>query len=365
MALPPLSEIPPTVASVDDYEGLARERLDAGSWAYLTAGAGDESTVAENRSGFARWQLRTRVLRNLSGGSTAIDLFGTRLAAPILLAPVAFQKLAHPDGELAAAVAASALQAGMVVSTQASVAIEDIAAAASTPLWFQLYIQHDRDFTRALVARAEAAGYAAIVVTVDAPTSGRRDAEQRAGFAFPPGIEAVNLRGLAPPPRAAADALLLGTPLLDAAPRWEDLAWLRTLTRLPILVKGIMDGDDARRAVAAGIDGIIVSNHGGRTLDSQPATIAALPEIVAAVGGQVPVLVDGGIRSGTDIFKTLALGARAVLVGRPFVYGLAAAGAVGVAHVLRILRAELEVAMALTGCPTLAAIDTDALRRCS
>ena len=253
-----------------------------------------------------------------------------------------------------------------MVSTQASVELEAIAAQAQAPLWFQLYIQPDREFTAALIRRAESAGYQALVLTVDAPVNGVRNREQRAGFALPAGVEAVNLRGMRPL-QAQADSqnssLLLGGPLLAAAPTWADLTWLREQTRLPILLKGVMSGVDAEQALAAGVDGLIVSNHGGRTLDGLPATIDVLPEIAAAVQGRVPLLLDGGIRRGSDILKALALGADAVLVGRPYVFGLAAAGAVGVAHVLQLLRAELEVAMALTGCADLASIGPDVIWR--
>ena len=259
------------------------------------------------------------------------------------------------------AYAAAALGAGVVLSTQASVSLEAIAEAVQPdpgrgPLWFQLYLQHDRGFTQALVQRAEAAGYEALVLTVDAPTSGVRDRERRAGFRLPPGVGPVNLAGLPPPPqpdlRPGQSALFDG--LLHQAPTWDDVAWLQSITRLPVLLKGVLHPADARQAVAAGAAGVIVSNHGGRTLDTAPATATALPRVVQAVGGAVPVLVDGGIRRGTDALKAMALGASAVLVGRPAVWGLANAGAAGVAHVLRLLRDELEVAMALTGCATLA-----------
>ncbi|HWM82888.1 MAG TPA: alpha-hydroxy acid oxidase [Pseudolabrys sp.] len=363
----PLTQIPAEIASVSDYEALAQPRMTSQAWAYLAGGDADERTLAENAAAFARLLLRTRVLRNLDGGTTQLDLFGHRLTSPLILAPIAFQKLAHPDGELATVLGAGAAQTAMTVSTQASVSLEAIAQAAAAPLWFQLYIQPDRAFTETLVRRAEAAGYRALVVTVDAPVSGIRNREQRAGFALPPGIEAVNLRGMAPPPPSALPAMpggqiLLGGPLLAAAPTWRDLAWLRGITRLPILLKGVMCADDAATAVAEGVDGIVVSNHGGRTLDTQPATVTVLPEIVHAAGGRVPVLLDGGIRRGTDILKALALGARAVLIGRPYMHGLAAAGAPGVCHVLRLLRAEFEVAMALTGCRALADIDAALLR---
>lgn len=360
--LPPLTSIPPDVASLSDYEMLARQRMTTGAWAYFAGGAGDEWTLRENVAAFARHPLRPRVLCDLRGGGTGITLFGTDLAAPILLAPVAFQRLVNPDGELATAMAAGALNTAMVVSTQASVRLEDIAAHASAPLWFQLYIQPDRAFTADLVHRAEAAGYRALVVTVDAPVNGMRNREQRAGFALPPDVGPVNLAGMRPAPPAPAGALLFGTPLLDLAPTWADLEWLRGLTRLPIILKGITDPDDARRTAAAGMDGVIVSNHGGRTLDGMPAGIDMLPPVVDAVGGAIPVLMDGGIRRGADVLRALALGARAVLIGRPYIFALAAAGAPGVAHVIRILRAELELAMALTGCRDIAAIDSRVLR---
>lgn len=361
--LPKLQQIPASIAAVADYEPFARERMSESAWAYLAGGCADELTLADNRAAFDRLRLRSRVLADLSAGHTRLQLFGQTYNHPIFLAPVAYQKLAHTDGELAAVLGASAVGAGMVVSTQASVELETIAAQAQTPLWFQLYIQADRDFTAALVQRAEKAGYQALVLTVDAPVNGVRNREQRAGFSLPAGIEAVNLRGMRPAPAGAAGStsLLLGGPLLAAAPTWADIAWLRGQTRLPILLKGIMSGADAEAALAAGVDGLIVSNHGGRTLDGLPATIEALPEVATAVRKRLPVLLDGGIRRGTDVFKALALGADAVLVGRPYVFGLATAGAVGVAHVLQLLRAELEIAMALTGCADLSGIGPDAL----
>lgn len=357
-----LTQIPPTVAAVADYEALARDRLTPGAWAYLDGGAADEWTARENRAAFTRLLLRTQVLCDLAGGHTRCDLFGTPLRAPILLAPVAYQMLAHPDGELATVLGASAMGAAMVVSTQASVTLEEVARQAEAPLWFQLYIQHDREATLSLVRRAEAAGYRALVVSVDAPISGLRNREQRAGFTFPPGVTAANLRGVSPLPPAASDNLF-GSPLIATAPTWRDIDRLRGQTKLPLVLKGIMTAADAIRALDAGADGVIVSNHGGRVLDGQPATIEVLPEIAAAIAGRTPILLDGGIRRGGDVFKALALGASAVLVGRAFVHGLAAAGAVGVAHVLRLLHAELEATMVLTGCRDLAAITTERVRR--
>lgn len=362
--LPPLAAIPPQVAAVDDYLPYARERMSAQAWAYFNGGAADEVSLRDNRLAFDRLRLQARVLRDLGDGHTRLTLLGQSLEHPILLAPVAYQGLAHAQGEMATVVAASAMQAGMVLSTQSSTSLEDVASQARAPLWFQLYVQHDRGFTEALVRRAEAAGYGALVVTVDAPVNGPRNQEQRAGFVLPPGMEAVNLRGLTPLPAQVANAggnPLFGSALLATATTWRDIRWLCSLTSLPVLLKGVTAPADAVLAADNGAAGVIVSNHGGRTLDTLPATLDLLPGVVAALRGRLPVLMDGGVRRGTDILKALALGADAVLVGRPYVNALAAAGAPGVAHVLHLLRAELEVAMALAGCRTLADIDASVL----
>ncbi len=359
---PPLNRIPPEVVSVTDYAPLARERMTPEAWAYLEGGAADEITLRENRSAFERLRLRPRVLRSLAGGHTRLSLAGRTFEHPILVAPVAYQRLAHPEGERAAALGAGAAGAGVVVSAQASVELETIATEARAGWWMQLYLYTDRPFLERLVRRAEAAGCGAFVVTVDAPVSGVRHREWRAGFKLPPEVEAVNLRGLRVAEPVAAplgESPLLGGPLATEAATWDDFSWLRSITRLPIWVKGVLAGEDASQALAEGADGLIVSNHGGRTLDTVPATIEILPEIVAAAGGRAPVLLDGGVRRGTDVFKAMALGAKAVLVGRPVVHGLAAAGPLGVAHVLHMLRAELEATMALCGCATLADVTVD------
>ncbi|ODS70796.1 MAG: alpha-hydroxy-acid oxidizing enzyme [Acidovorax sp. SCN 65-28] len=359
--IPARHTIPPGLVTLADHEQHARTQLDDNAWAYFSGGAADEISLRANRTAWDALPLWPRVLRPLAGGHTRVPLLGRTLAHPILLAPVAFQRMAHPDGELAMAYAAAALGAGVVLSTQASVSVESVAQAVLPdpgrgPLWFQLYLQPDRGFTQALVQRAEAAGYEALVLTVDAPTSGVRDRERRAGFRLPSGVGPVNLAGLqtpaSPPLSPGQSALFDG--LLHHAPTWDDIAWLQSITRLPVLLKGVLHPADARQAVSVGAAGLIVSNHGGRSLDTAPATATALPRVVQAVGGAVPVLADGGIRRGTDVLKAMALGASAVLVGRPAVWGLANAGAAGVAHVLRLLRDELEVAMALTGCATLA-----------
>lgn len=358
-----LQAIPPDTHNLADYERHASGLIAPDAWAYLQGGAADELTLAANARAWQGMSLMPRVLRRTAGGHTRTELFGRAMAHPLMIAPVAYQQLAHPEGEFASALAAAAQEAGYVLSTQSSMRLEDVADAVSLdplrgPLWMQLYIQHDREFTRLLVKRAEAAGYEAIVVTVDAPTSGVRDRERRAGFRLPAHISAVNLQGLRPPEPAtlAPDQSALFDDLLRHAPTWDDVAWLRSVTRLPIVLKGVLHPDDARLARDAGAQGLIVSNHGGRTLDTLVTTASALPRIVDAVGADMPVLVDGGIRRGTDVLKALALGARAVLIGRPAVHALATAGALGVAHCIRLLRDELEAAMALTGCATLADI---------
>lgn len=359
---PYLTRIPPVIAALTDYEPYARERLDENAWAYLHSGAADEMTFRANRSAFERYLLQGRVLSEVRGGNTRLQLLGQTLQHPILLAPVAYQRLFHPEGELATVRAAAAMEAAMVVSTLASHTLEDMAHSAQSPLWFQLYFQPDREFTLQLVRRAESAGYQALVVTVDAPIAGIRNREQRAGFCLPPEVGAVNLQGMRQPqvPLAEGQSVVFDG-LMVHAPTWRDIERLRQLTDLPLILKGITHPEDAQMALELGVNGLIVSNHGGRTLDTLPATLDLLPAMATAVQGRVPLLLDGGIRRGTDILKAMALGADAVLIGRPFIYGLATAGALGVAHVLRLLREELEVAMALTGCRTLADINASLL----
>ncbi len=366
--IPVHQRVAPDLFTLADHERSAQRRLDANAWAYFSGGAGDEITLRANRSAWDELALLPRVLRPLADGHTRCTLLGRALAHPLLLAPVAYQRLAHPDGEIASAYAAAALGAGLVLSMQASSPLEDVAVAmhgdpGAGPLWLQLYLQHDRTLVRELIHRAETAGYEALVITVDAPTSGVRDRERRAGFALPPEVQAVNLASMAPASQAQAAPghSALFDNLLRHAPTWDDIAWLQAQTRLPVLLKGVLHPEDARLALAQGIDGLIVSNHGGRTLDTAVSTARALPRIADAVGGALPLLVDGGLRRGTDVFKALALGATAVLIGRPALWGLANAGAAGVAHVLRLLRDELEACMALSGCATLADISRASL----
>lgn len=350
--------IPADIVALADYARHAEGRIPAPARAYIDGAGADGLTAAANLAAWQDIALQGRVLRDLRQANTACRLLGEDLAHPLLLAPCAYHGLLHPQGEHATALGAAAAEALMVVSTQAGISLEDIAAQAQGRLWFQLYLQPRREDSLALLRRAEAAGYRALVVTVDAPVNGLRNIEQRAGFQLPDGLRPVNLDGMQGPtiqPRAGRAATFLG--LMDHAPRWEDIAWLRQSTRLPILLKGITAPDDARIALDEGMDGIIVSNHGGRALDTLPATARILPRIAEAIQGRLPLLVDGGIRRGTDVLKALALGAQAVLIGRPQLHGLAVGGPAGVAHMIGILRAELEVAMALTGCASLTDID--------
>jgi 4-hydroxymandelate oxidase len=351
--------------TVDDFERAAEAVLPRMAWDYYRSGADDERTLRRNRRAFARWEIWYRVLVDVAERTTATTLLGEELAAPILIAPTAYHRMACPEGEIATARAAAAAGVIYVVSTLATTRLEDVAAASQGPKWFQLYVHKDRGFTRSLVERAAASGYRAVVLTVDAPILGRRLADERNGFALPAGLTMANL--VTPgAPGAAEDKSMLARYVAsrhDASLTWSDLAWIRELTALPLLVKGIVRADDAARAVEHGAAGVIVSNHGARQLDGAPATIDALPGVVAAVGGRCPVLMDGGVRRGTDVLKALALGAAAVLVGRPILWGLAVGGEQGVARVLELLRGELSTAMALAGCARVGDVGGDLVRR--
>jgi 4-hydroxymandelate oxidase len=331
----------PAVDSAAAYEALAKDCLPPEAWVYLAAGEGSYANCAA----YAELPLTPRVLTDVRGGHTRCVLFGQSLAHPILLAPVAYQRWFNPQGE-AAAVLAAASQGGVaVVSSLASQPLEQITAGLTPDMprpWFQLYWQGERAATSRLLARAEAAGYAAIVFTVDAPV-------KAASVRLPADVAAVNLEAPLSPAPVGQEQSMVFDGWMARAPTWEDLAWLRAQTRLPLLVKGVLHPEDAERALDLGADGLIVSNHGGRILSAAPASIRVLPAISARVDGRVPVLLDSGIRSGSDVLRALALGASAVLVGRPYIWGLAVAGALGVAHVIRLLRDELELAMALCG----------------
>lgn len=342
------------VFSLADLERLARARLPAMAYEFVASGAADELTVRWNRESFDRIRLRPRVLEDVRRIDLSTSLLGDTLPFPILLAPTAYHRVLHPEGERETARGAGAVGATWVVSTGSNTTIEEIAETTGSPLWFQLYVQTDREVTRDLVHRVEAAGVRAIVLTVDTPVIGSRDRQARSAFRLPEGVPTPHL-----------DDLTRGRRTILTPERvpvtWEDVHWLRTVAQVPLLMKGILTGRDAARAVEAGADGLIVSNHGGRNLDTLPASIDALPEVATAVSGRVPVLMDGGVRRGTDIVKALALGARAVLIGRPYLYGLAAAGAEGVARSVSILARELELAMALCGRRSLAEVDAAVL----
>ncbi|MBN8456378.1 MAG: alpha-hydroxy-acid oxidizing protein [Verrucomicrobia bacterium] len=329
-----------------DYERMARSILSEPVWAYLNGGAGDELTVAENLRAWDRLRLMPRVLADLGGTDASVSLLGQRFGMPVLVAPTARHALFHPDAESATALGAAAMGAGMVAASLSTEPLERIADHYGEGLWLQMDLERDHTAAADSCARAEAAGCAALVLTADAPVHCFRYRERRAGFRFPDGD------GVSSPAAQAAEDRIFGSAMLGRAPGWSDLEWLCGATRLPVWLKGVMHPADAGLALRHGASGIIVSNHGGRVLDGVPATLEALPDVVREVAGRAPVLVDGGIRRGTDVVKALALGASAVLLGRPILHGLAVGGAAGVAHCLKILRTELEAAMALTGCPT-------------
>jgi 4-hydroxymandelate oxidase len=336
---------------------------------YVRSGGGDEISMRENRRDFEQLQLTPNILVDVSRLDTRVSLFGSELESPILLAPVAYHRLYHPEGELATARGASAAGAAFVISTFTTTAIDEIAKNTQRPIWFQLYVQRDRAFTKDMVQRAVAAGCKAVCLTVDTPVLGCRYSQL--SFGLPKGIECVHLRGLdvsgldvsvqAPGPKAQRGRIF--DPIFDPSFNWNDMEWLRSIAGVPVLVKGVLNPEDGKRAVEYGADGVIVSNHGGRNLDTVPSTIEALPRVVEAVAGRIPVMLDSGIRRGTDVLAALALGAKAVFIGRPYVYGLAAGGAQGVERVINILRDEFERAMALTGRCSIAAIDSSVLLR--
>jgi 4-hydroxymandelate oxidase len=336
------------------------------SWDYYASGANDEITLGRNQRAFSELDLYYQVLAGVGERSLKTTVLGHEVAMPLVIAPTAFHKLAHPDGELATARAAGTAGTIMTLSTLSNTAVEEVVAAASGPVWFQLYVYKDRGATRDLVKRVEAAGCSALVFTVDAPLLGRRERDVRNRFSLPDGLSAETMlaAGMAALPQGRKDSGLAAyfADLLDPALSWCDLDWLRSITTLPIVVKGIVRADDARRAAAQGVDGIVVSNHGGRQLDTAPATITALGPVVEAAGDATEILLDGGVRRGTDVIKALALGARAVLIGRPVLWGLAAAGRAGVSRVLQLLGAEIDLAMALCGCTRVADIGAHLLR---
>jgi len=336
--------------SIPDYERLAQERMSRAAWEYIASGCADDVTLRWNREALTRLRLEPRVMVDVTHIDTKISLLGRELAHPILLAPTASHMLVHPEGEVATARGANAAGAIMVSSTVSNRSIAEVTASTTQPVWFQLYLQKDRGLTKDLVHRASAAGCQALCITVDLPVTYTRDRVlhvKQQGPTLPyPNVDMPAANGMEPR-QGQRDTKLT----------WKDVDWFRSIFPGRLLLKGILHPDDAERAVDGGVDGIVVSNHGGRGLDSAPATIDALPRVTDRVAGRIPVLMDGGIRRGADVLKALAFGASAVLVGRPYLYGLAVNGADGVRHVVEILRAELESAMALTGRTSIAAVD--------
>ena len=335
--------------NISEYERLAEERLDPGTFGYYVGGAGDEWTLRENVAAFNRWVLRPRMLVDVSEVSTATTVLGTEVSMPVLVAPTAFHRMAHPDGEPAMARGAAAAGTVMCLSTLATATLEEVAAAAPDgQRWFQLYWSRDRGVVQDVVERAAAEGYGALVLTVDLPVLGRRERDLRAGFEIPEEIPVPAFLALAKDAGGVSPEDINWA--VDHSLTWRDLQWLRSISSLPLLVKGILTAEDAELACDAGAAGVVVSNHGGRQLDGVAASLDALPEVVEAVGDRAEVLLDGGIRRGTDVVKALALGARAVLAGRAPLWGLAVDGAEGVQRVLELLREEVELALALCGC---------------
>lgn len=349
--------------TIDDFEEAARAILPQMAYDYYRSGAGAENTLNANRRALDEYEIWYRVLVDVESTDITTSILNTRLTVPVVVAPTAYHRMAHQEGELAAARAAARAGTIFILSTLATTSIEDVAASSDGPKWFQLYVHTDRGLTKSLVERAEASAFKAIVLTVDAPLLGRRIADERNQFTLPEGMSMANV----------ADALIAsdeGSGLADyvatrhdATLNWNDLEWIRSMSSLPLVIKGIVRADDARRAIDAGVDAIVVSNHGGRQLDGAPASIDALAEVAGAVGDECPLLMDGGIRWGTDVLRALALGAKAVLVGRPILWGLAVAGADGVERVLDLLRVDFATSMALAGCPSVDEIPADLVRK--
>ncbi len=331
--------------SLFDYQEEAQKHISHGAWERVMGAAADEITMRWNHEAYEHIRLKPRILVDVSHVDTRITLFGRVLPFPIILAPVGAQGFVYPDGDVASVRGAGMAGATLCISSSASMKVEDVAKAATAPVWFQLYVQRDRGFTRDMVQRAEGAGCSALCVTVDSPVFAMRNREDRARAELPP-RQLPNLKG---------------KDYLDPALTWKDIDWLRGFAKTPVMLKGVLNPDDAATAVKAGVSGIIVSNHGARNLDTVPATIDALPLVAEKVEGRVPILVDGGIRRGTDVIKALARGATAVQIGRPYLWGLGIAGPEGVARVVSILRKEFEATMMLMGRPTIASIDKSVL----
>ncbi|XP_010534951.1 PREDICTED: peroxisomal (S)-2-hydroxy-acid oxidase GLO4-like isoform X2 [Tarenaya hassleriana] len=336
--------------NVNEFQQLAKKILPKMHYDFYAGGSEDQHTLKENIEAFHRITLRPRVLTDVSRIDMSVSILGYRISAPVMIAPTARHKLAHPQGEIATARAAASSKTIMIVSYMSTCTVEEIAASCNAVRFLQLYVFKKRDITARMVKRAENSGYKAIVLTVDVPRLGRREADIKNRMIS---RQLENFKGSISTENKGSGIEALTSNLFDASVSWKDIEWLRSVTKLPILIKGILTSDDAVKAVEARVDGIIVSNHGGRQLDYTPATITVLEEVVHAVKGKIPILVDGGIRRGTDVFKALAFGAQAVLIGRPVIFGLAAKGEDGAKQVIEMLKNELETTMALSGCPTI------------
>jgi 4-hydroxymandelate oxidase len=350
--------------TLDDFERLAPGQMPLSALEYVAGGAGAGLTAAENRAAFNRIKLNQRVMVDVSRVDTKLRLFRRDHPFPILLAPAGYHKLVHPEGELETVLGAALSGASLVAAAFSTYTYEAMRETSVQPLWFQLYVQTDRGFTKELVQRVLSAGCEAICVCVDVPVNGPRDRELRAGFTLPSGVERANLATLGSDVATGSHrpaGRRIYSPTHGADVTWKDVEWLRSFITVPLLLKGVLHPGDAMAAVDLGCDGVIVSNHGGRSLDTVPASINALPAIYKRVGKRIPLILDGGIRRGIDVFKALALGASAVMIGRPYLYGLAAGGALGVARIVEILRTELEMTMGLAGCPRLSQISPDFL----
>lgn len=350
------------ITNVMEYEPLAKEKLPKMVYEYYASGAENEWTLQENRNAFSRILFQPRILVDVSNIDTATTVLSFKISIPVMVAPTAMQKMAHPEGEYATARATSAAGTIMTLSSWATSSVEEVASTGSGIRFFQLYVMKDRNVVAQLVQRAERAGFKAIVLTVDTPRLGRREADIKNRFALPPHLTLKNFDGLDLGRIDGTNDSGLASYVagqVDQSLSWKDLKWLQTITQLPIILKGVLTAEDARLAVQAGAAGIIVSNHGARQLDYVPATVMALEEVVKAAQGRVPVFLDGGIRRGTDVFKALALGAAGVFIGRPIVFSLAADGESGVRKVLQMLHDELELTMALSGCRTIKEITRD------
>lgn len=343
------------IITLADAEEAARLVTPPDFFDFIQGGTGDEITLRWNQERFRDIRLHPRVLVDLGTLNTQTTLFGCAMPSPILFAPTSSNRILHPEGELAVARGASLMGTTYVLSTLSNTAVEQVAEATQSPLWFQIYVQYDLELTKDLMRRAEAAGAKAFCLTVDSPVPGSRSREEKAKFKLPPGLDLPHLVRRRGPGRFTLDRIVPDRLV------WSEVEQLIAHAKIPVLLKGIMSPADAEIAMKVGVAGILVSNHGGRQLDTVPATIEVLPEVVAAVAGRVPVLIDGGVRRGTDVVKALALGAQAVLIGRPYLHGLTAGGAEGVAHVQKILLKELRMAMALLGCRDLAAITSSVI----